>query len=99
MKHRPVHHEGMLWLAKTFIERDNDEAAERNDIGYLRTKWVKVSTNPLQKVVLDGEIVGTTPIEVECIPAGLTVFAPAEQITQAEEKLEHLSGIEIESKD
>lgn len=77
----------------------NDEAAERNDIGYLRTKWVKVTTNPPQKVVLDGEIIGSTPIEVECIPQGLTVFAPVEQVIQAEEKLEHLSGIEIESKE
>ncbi|MEM7591058.1 MAG: YegS/Rv2252/BmrU family lipid kinase [Cyanobacteria bacterium P01_A01_bin.83] len=76
----------------------NDEAAERSDIGYLRTKWVKVTTNPPQKVVVDGEIIGSTPIEVECIPQGLTVFAPAEHVFQAEEKLEHLSGIEIEIK-
>lgn len=76
----------------------NDEAAERDDIGYLRTKWVKVSTNPPQKVVLDGEIIGSTPVEVRCIPKGLTVFAPAKQVIQAEEKLEHLAGIEIESK-
>ena len=76
----------------------NDEAAERDDIGYLRTKWVKVTTNPPQKVVLDGEIICTTPIEVKCIPQGLTVFAPAEQIIQAKEKLEHLPGIKIESK-
>ena len=77
----------------------NDEAAERNDIGYLRTKWVRVTTDPPQKVVLDGEIIGLTPIEVECIPKGLMVFAPVEHVVQAEEKIEHLSGIEIESKE
>ena len=77
---------------------NNDEAAERGDIGYLRTKRVKVTTDPPQKVVLDGEIVGKTPIEVECIPRGLTVFAPVEKIVQAEERLEHLSGIEIKHK-
>ena len=76
----------------------NDEAAERGDIGYLRAKRVKVTTDPPQKVVLDGEIIGKTPIEVECIPCGLTVFAPVEEIVQAEERLEHLSGIEIEDK-
>ncbi len=43
----------------------SDEAAERDDIGYLRTKWLKVSTNPPQKVVLDGELIGSTPIEVK----------------------------------
>lgn len=73
----------------------NDEAAEREDIGYLRTKWVKVTTDPPQKVVLDGEIIGDTPVEVKCVPEALTVFTPKEKIQQQEEKLEHLEGIEI----
>ena len=76
----------------------NDEAAERDDIGYLRTKKVKVSTDPPQKVVLDGEVIGSNPIEIECIPEGLTVFTPAKHIAQAQEKLAHLSGIKIEHK-
>ncbi|MBE9046026.1 YegS/Rv2252/BmrU family lipid kinase [Pleurocapsales cyanobacterium LEGE 10410] len=76
----------------------NDEAAQRDDVGYLRTKWVKVTTDPPQKVVLDGEIIGKTPIEVKCIPGGLTVFTPVAENAQADEKLEHLSGIEIEEK-
>lgn len=73
----------------------NDEAAERDDIGYLRTKWVKVTTDPPQKVVLDGEIIGDTPVEVKCVPEALTVFTPKEKMQQQEEKLEHLEGIEI----
>ncbi len=77
----------------------NDEAAERNDIGYLRTKWVKVTTDPPQKVVLDGEIIGSTPIEVKCIPEGLTVFTPLEQVIQVKEKLDHLPGIKIIEKE
>jgi len=48
----------------------------REDIVSLQTKQIKVTTNPPQKVVLDGELIGTTPIEVECIPRGLTIFAP-----------------------
>jgi diacylglycerol kinase (ATP) len=48
----------------------------REDVICLRTRQLKVTTDPPQKVVLDGEIIGTTPVEVECIPAGLTVFAP-----------------------
>ncbi|MEO1006728.1 MAG: YegS/Rv2252/BmrU family lipid kinase, partial [Cyanobacteria bacterium J06638_38] len=62
----------------------NEEAAERDDIGYLRTDWIKVTTDPPQKVVLDGEIIGSTPIEVKCIPGGLTVFTPREEIVQAD---------------
>ena len=42
----------------------------------LRAKQIKVNAVPPQKVVLDGEIIGTTPIEVECIAAGLKVLAP-----------------------
>jgi methylglyoxal synthase len=49
----------------------------REDIICLRTSQIKVTTDPPQKVVVDGEIIGTTPIEIECIPNGLTVFAPA----------------------
>ena len=29
-----------------------------------------------QKVALDGELIGTTPVEIECIPAGLTILVP-----------------------
>lgn len=48
----------------------------REDIICLRTPYIKVTTDPPQKVAVDGEIIGTTPIEVECVPHGLTVFAP-----------------------
>ena len=49
------------------------------NVVHLSAKKLRVTTNPPQKVVLDGEIIGTTPIEVECIPAGLRVFAPPAQ--------------------
>ncbi|HEY9641775.1 MAG TPA: YegS/Rv2252/BmrU family lipid kinase, partial [Coleofasciculaceae cyanobacterium] len=51
------------------------EVGQKNVV-HLAAKRLKVTTNPPQKVVVDGEIVGTTPIEVECIPAGLQVFVP-----------------------
>lgn len=50
--------------------------AKRDDIGYLRTKSVKITTNPPQKIVLDGEMIGYTPLEVECIQNGLIVIVP-----------------------
>jgi diacylglycerol kinase (ATP) len=59
---------------------------EQQNVVHLTAKKLRVTTNPPQKVVLDGEIIGTTPIEVECIPAGLKVFAPnAQTTTQAAE--------------
>lgn len=73
-------------------------ATERDDIGYLRAKRLKVSTEPPQKVVLDGELIGTTPIEVECVSQGLTIFAPATTETAPEEKLEGLPNLVVVSK-
>ncbi|MFB2892941.1 methylglyoxal synthase [Aerosakkonemataceae cyanobacterium BLCC-F50] len=49
---------------------------EHKSVVHGRASWLKITTNPPQKVVVDGEIIGTTPIEVECIPGGLTVLAP-----------------------
>lgn len=78
----------------------NESAAtDRDDIGYLRAKRVIVRTEPTQKVVLDGEIIGTTPIDVECIPGGLTIFVPLEAALPAPvEKLEGLPNLSVESK-
>ncbi len=47
-------------------------------VHHMRTHQLKISTNPPQKIVLDGEIVGMTPVEIECVPQGLTVFVPKE---------------------
>lgn len=52
------------------------EATEREDIVQLRSRHFKLTTNPPHKFTLDGDIVGTTPIEIKCIPGGLTVFVP-----------------------
>ena len=81
-----------------FQSASNDEAAQREDIGYFRTKKVKVTTEPPQKIALDGEIIGETPVEIECIPKALTVFIPKEKVIQATEKLDHLPGIKIQYK-
>lgn len=77
----------------------NESATEREDVGYLRAKRVIVRTDPPQKVVLDGEIIGFTPIDVECVPGGLTIFVPQEvALPLAVEKLEGLPDLTIESK-
>ncbi|BBD58399.1 diacylglycerol kinase catalytic region [Nostoc sp. HK-01] len=73
-------------------------AAERDDIGYLRAKHFKITTDPVQKVVVDGELVGTTPIEVKCVPAGLKVFVPTVEEAELAEKLEGLPNLVIELK-
>ncbi len=74
------------------------ESSQREDVGFLRAKRFKVTTTPPQKVVLDGEIIGTTPIDIECLPNGLTIFAPQTEEPQVAEKLEGLPNLTIEVK-
>jgi methylglyoxal synthase len=50
---------------------------QQPNVFHGRVRAIKITTSPPQKVVVDGEIIGTTPIAIECIPNGLTVFAPA----------------------
>ena len=58
-------------LLKTSFE---GSAVERDDLSYFRTKYLKICTNPVQKIVLDGELMGDTPLEINCIPNSLKVF-------------------------
>ena len=74
------------------------DAAKRDDIGYIRTKQVKITTEPPQKIVLDGEMIGHTPLEVECVPGGLTVMVPMLPAEKISEKLEGLPDLEVEEK-
>ncbi|GAP94748.1 YegS/Rv2252/BmrU family lipid kinase [Leptolyngbya sp. NIES-2104] len=73
--------------------------AERDDIGYIRSKRFRINTNPPQRVVLDGEMVGTTPIDVECIPAGLTIFMDDPEANIPTEKINGLPDLVVETKD
>jgi diacylglycerol kinase family enzyme len=52
---------------------------EQQNVVHVRTPRLRLIADPPQKVVVDGEIVGETPIEVECIPAALTVLVPRPQ--------------------
>ena len=75
------------------------DAVQREDVGYLRARRFRVTTNPPQKVVLDGEIIGDTPIDVECLPQGLKVFAPQVEEVQPTEKLEGLPNLTVTMKE
>lgn len=54
-------------------------SAELDNIVHLRSRKVRISANPTQKVVLDGEIIGNTPLTIECMPKSLKVFSPLER--------------------
>ncbi len=48
----------------------------RPDVGYVRAQRVTIVTNPPQKLMLDGDLIGTTPATVECIPNAIAVIVP-----------------------
>jgi YegS/Rv2252/BmrU family lipid kinase len=73
-------------------------ASQREEVGFLRSNKFKITTTPPQKVVVDGEIIGMTPIDIECIPGGLTVFVPQMEELQPLEKLVGLPNLKIEMK-
>lgn len=56
---------------------------DRENIIGLRGKHLKIETDPPQKVVLDGEMIGTTPVEITCDPKSLRVFVPLEPEPEA----------------
>lgn len=74
-------------------------ATERDDIGYLRAKQFKITTNPPQKFVVDGEVLGNTPLEIKCIPSGLQIFVPVVEEEELVEKLEGLPNLVVEMKE
>jgi YegS/Rv2252/BmrU family lipid kinase len=74
------------------------DATTRSDIGYLRTKKLTIKTDPPQKIVIDGEVCGTTPVTIECIPNSLTVFSPQNEPLQPIERLEGLPNLTIDPK-
>jgi YegS/Rv2252/BmrU family lipid kinase len=81
-----------------FLSAANEDEAQRDDIGYLRTRRIKIKTDPQQKVTVDGEMRGKTPVEIECIPKKLIVLVPRKLSEKSPEKLEGLPGLKIEKK-
>ncbi|MBT9312682.1 methylglyoxal synthase [Leptothoe kymatousa] len=71
--------QGMNMMASLFTSALVKSQFEREDIVCLRTKRLKVKTDPPQKLVVDGELWDANPIEFECVPGGLTIFSPLMQ--------------------
>lgn len=97
----PVNRAGAIAASYHLLQTalNENSAADRDDIGYLRARRVIIRTEPLQKVVVDGEVIGETPIDVECIPGGLTIFVPKEAAPASPiENLEGLPNLEIKEK-
>lgn len=73
------------------------EAADQPGIGYLRTPTLTVEADPPQQVVIDGEVVGYTPLSCTCVAQGLIVLCPASVLPTPAENLSGLPEVAIES--
>ena len=61
----------MLGMLESALIHTNNEI---NNVVHLQTSKIKISADPPQKVVLDGEIIGTTPLVIETVPKALKVL-------------------------
>lgn len=75
-----------------------EQAVDRDDVGYFRTNSVTITTDPPQKVVIDGELAGMTPITVKSIPQGLTIIVPDSTQDRPLESLVGLPDLNITHK-
>jgi diacylglycerol kinase (ATP) len=63
-------------LTSLFASALVNSPTNREDLLCLRAARVKISTDRPRNVVVDGEIIGTTPVDIECIAKGLSVLTP-----------------------
>ena len=68
--------QGFNALTSLFASALVNTPTQREDIIRLRTHKLKITTNPTQKVVIDGEIVSPEVLEFECLSQALTVLTP-----------------------
>lgn len=52
------------------------EPATRDNIGSFSTPQVRIATDPPQRILVDGEPFGETPVRITTLPRALTVVAP-----------------------
>ncbi|MGD1951592.1 MAG: YegS/Rv2252/BmrU family lipid kinase [Leptolyngbyaceae cyanobacterium] len=76
----------------------SNQAAQRDDVGYMRSNHIRITTDPAQKVVLDGEMVGTTPLDIRCIPHSLKLLVPQQPAQTKSEDLSGLPNLSVEHK-
>jgi diacylglycerol kinase (ATP) len=68
--------QGLNALASLIASAVVQAPTQRDDLLCLRTRRIRVTTNPPQKLVVDGEMLDANPIEFECLPQSLRVYVP-----------------------
>ena len=68
--------EGITTLMRMLGAAITRNTIEQQNVVHSRARKLRIIAEPPQKVVVDGELIGETPVEVECLPSSLTVFVP-----------------------
>jgi diacylglycerol kinase (ATP) len=61
--------------------------ADLPNLYHFRTERLRLMTASPEPIVVDGEMMGNTPLEVSCLPSALTVVAPAKRRPTSVEKV------------
>jgi diacylglycerol kinase family enzyme len=68
--------QGINALASLMTSAVVQSATNHPDLLCLRAQRLTITTDPPQKLVIDGEILEADPVTFTCLPGALTVFAP-----------------------
>ncbi|TVQ42462.1 MAG: YegS/Rv2252/BmrU family lipid kinase [Gloeocapsa sp. DLM2.Bin57] len=68
--------QGLNTVASLFTSALAGKPSNREDLIYVRTKSLTITTNTPQNLVIDGEIIETSSVHFRCLPQALTIIAP-----------------------
>jgi diacylglycerol kinase family enzyme len=68
--------QGLNALASLLASAVVQSPATHPDLVCLRARRITISTDPPQKLVIDGEMLEADPVTFTCLPGALTVFTP-----------------------
>jgi diacylglycerol kinase (ATP) len=68
---------GQAWvMARVAARLKTGNHVDDDAVLHLRAKEVRVNARPIQRMNIDGELAGKSPMNVSVVPGGLRVFAP-----------------------
>ncbi|MDM7951820.1 MAG: diacylglycerol kinase family protein [Cyanobium sp. CZS 25K] len=68
--------QGLNALASLLTSAVVQSPTNRPDLLCLRASRITITTDPPQRLVIDGEMLAADPVTFTCLPGALTVFAP-----------------------
>lgn len=74
------------------------EPAARENVGYLQARRARITAEPAQRLMIDGEEGGEGALDVECHPRSLWVMVPRGPAPAPLEKLEGLPNLVVTTK-